>query len=253
MHLELVDLLRCPKPHATSVLVAAANQVEQRFVIDGTLGCPECLAEYPIQQGVAMFAPRVSEPVSQVASQIPALSQHTPPDTALSNDTASDNALLDNAPSDDAPLRLAAQLGLTDGRNVYALVGYPVYAAALLRQLVGARLLLINPVGDTSTLVAMQRAAPLAPLGALICNALPLVTGKLAGAAFAQVPAHSELRQWAAVVRAGGRIVAPVATEVPADLRDVLRELVRDDQVWVAQVDATVSTPVRITRRVASP
>lgn len=251
MHLELVDLLRCPKPHTTSVLVAAANRVEQRFVIDGTLGCPECLAEYPIENGVAMFAPSVSEPVPQVASRTLASSEDTPPHTVLSDSARLNDTRLDDTPVHDASLRLAAQLGLADGRSVFALVGYPAHAAALLRQLVGARLLLINPVGDTSTLFELQRAAPLAPLGALICNALPLVTGRFAGVAFAQIPEHSALQQWAAVVRSGGRIVAPVATDVPANVRDVLRELVRDDQVWVAQVEATSSAPVEITRRVA--
>ena len=42
---------------------------DDRDIIEGTLGCPICQAEYPIRDGVACFsdraAPRVSGPVSE--------------------------------------------------------------------------------------------------------------------------------------------------------------------------------------------
>jgi len=53
MFIELTDHLRCPAEHAESYLILIPHQMEGRQVLRGTLGCPECQAEYPINQGVA--------------------------------------------------------------------------------------------------------------------------------------------------------------------------------------------------------
>ena len=55
MFIELVDALRCPVPHEESWLVAAAVRMEARHIVEGTLGCPVCSAEYPIRDGVVDF------------------------------------------------------------------------------------------------------------------------------------------------------------------------------------------------------
>ncbi|MDP9176878.1 MAG: hypothetical protein M3O61_04285 [Gemmatimonadota bacterium] len=55
MHIEFIDLLRCPNEHEDSWLVAAFYQVDARVVIEGKLGCPVCGAEYFIRDGVAVF------------------------------------------------------------------------------------------------------------------------------------------------------------------------------------------------------
>ena len=55
MFIELVDALRCPVPHEESWLVAAAVRMEARHIVEGTLGCPVCAAEYPISGGVVDF------------------------------------------------------------------------------------------------------------------------------------------------------------------------------------------------------
>src|SRR6478672_1213012 len=56
MFVEIVDALRCPRPHEESWLVLAARRTEDRHVREGTLGCPVCRAEYAIHDGIADFS-----------------------------------------------------------------------------------------------------------------------------------------------------------------------------------------------------
>ena len=56
MFIELLDLLRCINAHEETWLVASLKAISNRFVLDGTLGCPVCHAEYPIRKGVADFS-----------------------------------------------------------------------------------------------------------------------------------------------------------------------------------------------------
>jgi uncharacterized protein YbaR (Trm112 family) len=53
--IELIDLLRCTRPHEDSWLVAAFHELRERDVIEGLLSCPVCNARYPISGGVAWF------------------------------------------------------------------------------------------------------------------------------------------------------------------------------------------------------
>src|SRR4051812_37019413 len=65
MFVELIDLLRCPRPHEDTWLVAAANETVGRHIVRGTLGCPSCEAEYPVVDAVADFG---EAPVAGAAS-----------------------------------------------------------------------------------------------------------------------------------------------------------------------------------------
>lgn len=55
MFIELIDLLRCTRPHEDSWLVAAFHELRERDVIEGLLSCPVCNARYPVTKGVAWF------------------------------------------------------------------------------------------------------------------------------------------------------------------------------------------------------
>ena len=95
MHLELVELLRCPVAHGPSVLVASADKISNRYVTEGLLGCPECHAEYSIRGGITRFTDAR---------------------------TLGDYACAVNVPANPIvaePMRLAAQLGLNAGRTVF--------------------------------------------------------------------------------------------------------------------------------------
>src|SRR5437868_5315230 len=52
----MIDLLRCVNDHEDSWLVASFRKVTKRFIIEGTLGCPVCAAEYKIANGIADFS-----------------------------------------------------------------------------------------------------------------------------------------------------------------------------------------------------
>ncbi len=55
MFIELTEILRCPRDHAESYLVAAPITMDGRRIVRGVVGCPECQAEFPIVDGVAYF------------------------------------------------------------------------------------------------------------------------------------------------------------------------------------------------------
>ena len=56
MFIELIDQLRCINPHEDTWLVASFKTVSNRFVLEGSLGCPACSAQYPIRDGIADFS-----------------------------------------------------------------------------------------------------------------------------------------------------------------------------------------------------
>ena len=62
MFIELLDLLRGPQSHEDTCLVASFKTVSNRFVESGTLGCPICSSQYPIEDGIADFTAGVSSP-----------------------------------------------------------------------------------------------------------------------------------------------------------------------------------------------
>ena len=67
MFVELLDRLRCPNAHEDSWLVAAASHTKHRRLVEATLGCPVCGAEFEVHDGVVSFGaavPSASLPVT---------------------------------------------------------------------------------------------------------------------------------------------------------------------------------------------
>lgn len=134
MFTPLVDVLRCPNAHDETWLVASIDRAEERDILAGTLGCPVCLAEYPIQNGIVRFA------------------EITPPPLT--------------PPREDDAVRLAAALDLTEPKMTAVLHGAWGAVAPIVRGVSPAQLLLINPPagiasGDGISIVHAERA-PLA-------------------------------------------------------------------------------------------
>lgn len=231
MHLELVELLRCPVTHAPSVLVASADVIADRYVIEGVLGCPQCYAEYAIRDGVTHFV--TGEPARA--------SIESGSNLASVNETNDDSV---------AAMRLAAQLGLSAGRSVFALDGYDITTMGAMREIVAARVVLFNPSqldGAAFSTEQRQNALLVAPVGVATCGEiLPLVPGKFDGIAVRASSVSSQLLEHAvSALRSGGRLVANVGAALPAGMR----ELVRDERVWVAEREAAASAPIAILRR----
>src|SRR5512142_2083643 len=53
MDLRLTDLLACPRCGPPHGLVLLADRVEDRRVLEGLLGCPNCGGRYPVRAGLA--------------------------------------------------------------------------------------------------------------------------------------------------------------------------------------------------------
>lgn len=211
MFIELVDALRCPRPHEESWLVLAATRLEARHVREGKLGCPICRAEYPIARGIADF-------------RIGAASGASAP---------ADAAGIAPAPLAD-PEALAAMLGFTDPTGFAVLIGaWGRLADPMLDLLDAPPLLLVDPPADVAIGPGLS--------GLLAGASLPIAAGAARGVAVDTADA-ARVRSAARTVRAGGRLVAPAAAAVP----DGVRELARDARVWVAERETTASAPVTL-------
>ena len=213
MFIELVDHLRCVRPHEDSWLVAAARRMEGRRIVEGTLGCPVCRAEYPIRGGIADFRGGAGPEREPAGVQPPAVEEGQ-------------------------VIRAGALLGLTDAGGAVLLTGAWGAVAHALAELVDAQFLLLDPppgvrAGEGISIVRSGDGGA-APFGADFLRAAAVddaaaATGSLAHAA-------------ALALRAGGRLLAPVATPLPAGIR----ELARDDRQWVGEREAGISKPVRL-------
>jgi hypothetical protein len=186
LFIELVDALRCPVSHEESWLVAATTRMESRHIVEGTLGCPVCAAEYPIHNGVVDFRRNPTRP--------------TPHEEPANNQTA---------------LTLAALLDLTDNQGFAVVLGRWGNHAAELAAITETPLILIDPPASItgSPGISVLRCDGVLPLAATTARAMALDTGDAA-------------RVTSAVntTRPKGRIVAPVDIQLPDGVNELARD-----------------------------
>jgi uncharacterized protein YbaR (Trm112 family) len=209
MHRDLLDALRCPRDHEESWLVVVVHRALGVMLLDAELACPVCGAEFAVRGGVTTFDAEAVVEGAEVA-----------PDAE----------------------RLAALLGVTDGVLPILLAGAYAAAGASLAPLVPLAQVQANapfvPRGDTDDVVGVTRM--------LVGARLPLGVATLAAAAVsARVATPSLLASVVRAMKAGGRIVAPIAVALPAGVR----ELARDDREWVGEVQAQGSGLVSLRRK----
>lgn len=216
MLIELVDDLRCPRPHEETWLVASTNRTDGRDIIEGTLGCPICHAEYAIREGVVWF-----EEAERASGPAPDRSLTADPETAM---------------------RLAAFLDLSEAQGFALLTGAWGPPAQRLRGVVPTHLVLLNPhppvpAGDGISVIEISAGIPLADAS---CRGVAL------DAVHADA-AHLEAA--VRVLRPRGRLLAPASTPAPAGVT----ELARDAQLWVAERAASPPRLVTLQSRGAAP
>lgn len=198
MHIEFIDLLRCPRPHEETWLVAAIERMDGRLIVEGKLGCPVCGADYRIRNGVAFFAEGVAEEAELVeyADRLPAESSEA----------------------------VAAFLDLTSPGKVALLSGSFAADAETVARITDSRIIALNsrePNG-ASEVVAAISAQPL----------LPLAPRSLDGAALDDRHTTPEmLNEAARLMRPRGRLLAKAGTELPPSFH----ELARDQNYVVAE------------------
>jgi uncharacterized protein YbaR (Trm112 family) len=212
MFIELVESLRCPRPHEFTWLVASTLEMAGRDIRRGLLGCPSCSARYPIREGVVDFLTRDGT---------------TPiPDSTPLGDPAGDPELA---------MRLAALFDLTSPGGFVVLAGEWSQSAPALSALVeGVEILVLNTTvaltsGNGISLARTDGSIPIRPGAARAIALDQRHGGHVDGAARA-------LRQY-------GRLVAPLGASVPSDVE----ELARDGREWVAtkRVATTEGIPLR--------
>ncbi len=69
MHLLLTDRLACPRCGPTFGLILLAEQLQDRRVIEGSLGCPNCRERYPVTQGFGDLRPPPRGPLDPVRAE----------------------------------------------------------------------------------------------------------------------------------------------------------------------------------------
>ena len=75
MFIEIADFLKCPQDHEFQPCVVIPNELEDRIVVSGMVGCPVCKDEFPIRSGRAVFgeAALVESPGANDAATLQAL------------------------------------------------------------------------------------------------------------------------------------------------------------------------------------
>jgi hypothetical protein len=202
MFIEMLDLLRCTNAHEDTWLVASLKAVSNRFVLDATLGCPVCHAQYVIRKGIADF--------HHGGDSAPMLAQRS--HIAGTNE--------------ELALRIGAFLNVTEPGATVVLGGSWADAAQELSVMTETRVLTLNATkgieeSETVGLLRVNREIPLAPgsvLGVALDDSFPLQTFSAA----------------AKVVRPGGRVVGPASIAVPSEVA----VLARDTSYWVAEKPA---------------
>ncbi|HEX9310215.1 MAG TPA: hypothetical protein VF887_05350 [Gemmatimonadaceae bacterium] len=202
MFIEMLDLLRCVNAHEETWLVASLKAVSNRIVLDATLGCPVCQAQYPIRKGIADF--RRGGDLSH------------PPAVRRSGGER----------REELATRIGAFLNATEPGATIVLGGIWADAAQELAMMTDVRVLALNPGAsvEESERVGLIRAD----------TEIPLAPGSVLGLAFDATFSPETVSSALKVVRAGGRIVGPVSTDAPHDVS----ELARDASYWVAEKPA---------------
>ena len=186
MFVELLEKLRCPNEHEPSPLIATASRTVDRHIIEGTLGCPVCHAEFAVRDGALKLGGSFIQPM-----------------------------LAADALSDEKMMRTAALLGLDERGGLYVLDFISSYFTS--------GLLGLSP---TSRFIALSGDAGVEGASAVIVghgDAIPLAAGCVRGIVLENATPKL-LRAAVQVLAPGGRLVAPAHAAVPPGINEVARD-----------------------------
>jgi uncharacterized protein YbaR (Trm112 family) len=178
MLLVLTDLLICPKCGPGQGLIVLAERIEERRVLEGTLGCPICETHYPIRDGVA--------------------------DLRSSGPPAGGDAI-EWAGGGSDPVRIAALLGITQGPGFAVILGVEAEVAGAVSALVpGLELIVVDSKEEHgSEKAGVSRLQ--------VTGKLPLRSGSMRAALVGTGVLEERARDALRVVAIGARIVLSTA------------------------------------------
>jgi uncharacterized protein YbaR (Trm112 family) len=205
MHIVLTDVLACPRCGPAYGLILLANRVENRRVLDGVLGCPNCREKYPVEEGLGRLRMEFDD---ATGGAVPAPARQGGEDA----------------------VRLAALAGVTEGPALLLIVGAAArYAPAIAGLLDNVE---VVAGGDGLEAWVEEQGVSRIEIGAK----LPIYSGRLRGAVLSGTAADTLLEEGARTVGPIGRLVLdpppPDAEERLA--RNGFRTLARDDRTLVA-------------------
>jgi uncharacterized protein YbaR (Trm112 family) len=185
MFVELLEKLRCPNEHEPSALIATASRTVERHIIEGTLGCPVCHAEFGVHDGALDLGGPVIEPTRA-------------PDR-----------------SDEETVRTGALLGLDARGGLYVLDGISSHFASGLAELSpSSRFIALASTADVD-----GAACVIIGHGEVI----PLAAGCARGIVLERAT-PARLRSAVEALASEGRLVAPADAEVPDGIRELARD-----------------------------
>ncbi len=235
MLIELAEVLDCPDCRASVGLVAFADRMASRRIVEGRLGCPLCEIEVPIRQGTMRFdrsnAVRRATSDPEAAGRLPAESVAVAPPTGSAGEAA-----------EEAALRLAALLGVHDRAGMVVLLGprLALHGSAVAR--IGGRLEVLAWLPDPADAPASAApgiedlAAGVNPVLGAAPDRWPVRTGALHGIALT-APMAFPMGEIARCARPGARLVVEAPTRADLDLLGASQfaEVASDPAVWVGQ------------------
>lgn len=211
MRLELAERLVCPAGHERTPLIVVSQETRERDLIRGVAGCMRCSREAQFREGSLVFGRVVTRETVTGATT----SRAAP------------------AVDDDMLFRLVALLGLGEA-GLPLLLG-PSYAGA-------ADALALRHDAIVAVLDAEGPSAPGVGCVRGSGDAVPFADGTFHAAALDARLSAAACADAVRGVRVGGRVMAPAAMPVPPRVR----ELARDAQHWVGEVEAPpVVVPLR--------
>ena len=214
MRVETIEQLCCPAPHALSPLITVAFARDGEWLLEGVLGCVVCGAEYRLNDGAVHFAELGNVAMAGVQG---------------------DSSMMG---TDTDAMRVAALLGLDNPGMRVVLCGEYWRSADMLSDELGAHCIVVN-AGRDSTRKRVADHITLPPdVG------WPFTHGAMDGLAIDAKHVHL-VEHAAHVMRVGGRVLAPSHAPVPLGFR----ELVRDSNCWLAQVEFTGGNLVSLRTR----
>jgi uncharacterized protein YbaR (Trm112 family) len=207
VHILLTDRLTCPRCGPEFGLILLADRIEERRVLDGTLGCPNCRDGFPVADGFGdLRAPPRSELPTPAEDPVP------------------------EEPDPEAVVRLAALLGVPRGPGHLALVGPAARWSGPIADLVED----IEVVGVDPGLRAQRERRGVSRLVA--APGLPFFSRTLRGVAVSGEGAEAWLTEAVRVVAPGGRVVV---LDAPGGTRERLED--EGLRVVLAEEDVVVA------------
>lgn len=237
MHILLTDILTCPRCGPEFGLVLLADRVEDRRVLEGRLGCPNCREQYPITGGAVNA--RLSSERSASAASAPASDAPVADASAASGESSAASDESPGAGDAEAAVRLAALLGLADARGTVLVAG----PGAALADSVSALVPEVEVVAITATPDASGERAGVSRIAA--GAALPFRSRTLRGVALTGGADEAALGEALRLLQAGARLVVQGAAAGTAERIAGLGAQVMLDQEGTV-VARAVGEPVQL-------